>query len=155
MKKTKLLYIFISAFFVFILNPEKAFSVASSSQIAVNQSFVEKIPESKKEVFLKKIRKIAKFLGVEKMEDITILAKLGFIFSASAIVLSLFALLIALYTLILVLAFLLSMGGLTLGILYLSMRSKDDSDTYKDLAIWAIILSVLPSLLFLLLMLIY
>jgi hypothetical protein len=138
-------------FIAVFLNQKNAYALASASQIAVNQSFVEKIPESKKEVFFKKIRKIAKFLRVEKIDDNAILAKLGFIFSTSSIVLCLLALALLLntglygpYFLISILSFLLSLGGLTLGILYLALRNNEDKVIYKNLAGWAVVLSVLP-----------
>jgi hypothetical protein len=156
MKKTKLLYIFISVFFVFTLNPENAFSLALASQSAVNQSFAGKIPESKKEILKKKITHfVKKYFGEVKPKSK--LDRWSLFFSISAIALISLAVYVGgalqLYLLAQTLAILclvFCILGFTFGALFIARLELKDVNTKLDRAVWGIVLSTLPIIFFVL-----
>jgi hypothetical protein len=151
MKKTKLLSISLFAFFVFILNPEKAFSVASSSQIAVNQSFVEKIPK-RKWSFFSKIKKyfIQKVKSSNDDDNNFKIGKESFRLSMSGILLQILMLPLrklffftrfsTLITMFLFIGIFLSLLGFILGLSYLYHSDKNSAKLIKKRVKWAIIL---------------
>jgi hypothetical protein len=128
MKKTKLLYVFLSVFFVFILNPEKAFSLASASQNAVNQSFVEKntINYDNKSVSF---------------------GKTALAFFSLGILVKAFGGGLALINSLFILSIIASCIGISFAINFIINSKLNKEKKNKKLAIWGIILSIIPFIL--------
>jgi hypothetical protein len=137
-------------FIAVFLNPKNTYALASASQIVVNQSFVEKIPESKKEILKKKIiHFVKKYFGEVKpksnFDKISLICGItGYLFILASILFTVYSHLYVLPDILLTLGLFFLLVGVILGLIFIGQFDIKDKKIKLNKAIWGIVLGSLP-----------